>query len=99
MNLLAETATVSLASALQGGELASAAEALRQAIEDVGFEATARPPRQALGTKASQLEAPVKVLEFEVLGMTCGSCSATVERALRSTPDVAVAGVEVAELD
>ena len=74
-------------------------------IEDVGFEAAARPSRQALGTKASQLEAPAKngaadasrpeVLEFEVLGMTCGSCSATVERALRSTPDVAVAGVEV----
>ncbi|CAE7251035.1 HMA5, partial [Symbiodinium pilosum] len=77
VNLLSESASVSLR-APKDGDLDALAENIRQAIVAKGLQATVTkmPERQP--------QTISNILQLEVLGMSCGSCVAAVERALRA---------------
>ena len=75
--------------------LGQAVAALKESIEDVGFDVTVRMAPSPLHSGR---------FSFEVLGMTCGSCVSTVDRALRtvewpSVKDVWVTLLESAQID
>ena len=53
------------------------------AVEDVGFDASLSVP------------SPANVIILHVTGMTCGHCTATVERALKAVPRIANATVDL----
>ncbi|XP_061337267.1 probable copper-transporting ATPase HMA5 [Gastrolobium bilobum] len=63
-------------------------ETIREAIEDAGFEATLL--RDEMNDKAVQL------CRIQIKGMTCTSCSSTVESALQAIPGVVKAQVALA---
>ncbi|CAE8623514.1 unnamed protein product [Polarella glacialis] len=86
VNLLAESARVKLAESLPRERLQEAQAAVCEAIEAVGFEATPADLPSSQGPSSS-------TLQFDVLGMTCGSCAGAVEKAVRGA--VPVADVEV----
>ena len=65
-----------------------AVAALKESIEDVGFDVTVRMAPS--NRPAAQWTVP-----FEVLGMTCGSCVSTVDRALRTVEWFSVKDVRV----
>merc|ERR1719329_503685 len=66
--------------------------ALKEAIEDAGFEATPQSVPQSTAVRGQQKNVTA---HFEVLGMTCASCSGTVERAARAVSWPMVADVRV----
>lgn len=99
VNLLAEVARADFHA--PDGDVDPAAEALRQAIEDVGFDVIVK---QVTLTPTSTLEpepapvgqsSPRVAVTLEVLGMTCGSCASTVETALRAVEWPSVQAVSV----
>ncbi|KAI9071140.1 hypothetical protein K1719_046890 [Acacia pycnantha] len=63
-------------------------ETIREAIEDAGFEATL--------LRDEMNERSVQVCRITVTGMTCTSCSSTVESALQAIPGVLKAQVALA---
>ncbi|CAJ1418692.1 unnamed protein product [Effrenium voratum] len=73
VNLLSESAQVQVR---PGADAKVIVPAIQQAIAAVGYQAS---PTN-LATEASDAD-----LTLEVLGMTCGSCASTVERALQGT--------------
>lgn len=60
-------------------------EALRSAIDRIGYSARINAP--------APVAEPTDVVEFEVGGMTCGSCAARVQKVLGRQPGVAEAEV------
>ena len=62
-------------------------EALRSAVDATGYELVVPPTRATPGSDGSRLE-------FDVAGMTCGSCAARIQKVLRRQD-----GVELAEVN
>ncbi|CAJ1367561.1 unnamed protein product [Effrenium voratum] len=83
VNLLSESAQVQVR---PGADAKVIVPAIQQAIAAVGYQAS---PTN-LATEASDAD-----LTLEVLGMTCGSCASTVERALQGTGLVQQASVNL----
>ncbi|PIN23728.1 Cation transport ATPase [Handroanthus impetiginosus] len=63
-------------------------EKIRETIEDVGFEASL--------IKEEMNEKPFQVCQIRIKGMTCTSCSTTVESSLQALPGVQIAQVALA---
>ncbi|PIN19972.1 Cation transport ATPase [Handroanthus impetiginosus] len=63
-------------------------ETIRETIEDVGFEASL--------IKEEMNEKPFQVCQIRIKGMTCTSCSTTVESSLQALPGVQIAQVALA---
>ena len=65
-------------------------------IDDIGFEATAHSEkREGEEERREDKEDVVESVVLVIHGMTCGSCSATVERALLALPFVSAASVDL----
>lgn len=90
VNLLAETADVDFMEPVAPKTLVEAIAALKEAVEDAGFDATPQPTATLMARSQAKVTA-----QFEVLGMTCASCSGAVERAARAVSWPAVADVRV----
>lgn len=87
VNLLSESATVDMMLFPAPASIAAASTAVISALTSVGLTASV--------SKLPELAAGPTTLHFEVLGMTCASCVGTVEKALKSSPGVADAQVNL----
>ena len=63
---------------------------------DVAFSGAADPAAVVAAVEGAGYEVPEDEVELGVEGMTCASCVATVEKALRAVPGVTVANVNLA---
>jgi len=88
VNLPMELAQVDFEEPTPPATLDQAVAALKESIEDVGFDVTVRKA-------PSNRPAAQWTVTFEVLGMTCGSCVSTVDRALRMVEWPSVKDVRV----
>lgn len=78
-------------SALVEHDSAVTLEQLRESVEDRGFEATIESSKQLRSSLKQQLFKTT----INVIGMTCGACSASITEALEANPNVILATVSL----